>query len=214
MLDITNVNNDDFGCVDISVSRAGSSAQSYNGSSVSNYVTDKTFTITPSNILTTSNVTVDFYFTEAEILGYEATTGQSRNSISILRDNGVTTEVVSASVSSFGSDYKLSGTFTSGIEGTYYFGVPAALSTSEFDFNQFAVYPNPTNGKVTIALSTNQDVNLSLFDIRGRQIFNNLYSNNNSIFNKTINLNTNSTGIYILKVEAGNKSAFKRIVVK
>ncbi len=214
MLDITNVNNDDFGCVDISVSRAGTSAQSYNGSSVSNYVTDKTFTITPSNILTTSNVTVDFYFTEAEILGYEATTGQSRNSISILRDNGVTTEVVSASVSSFGSDYKLSGTFTSGIEGTYYFGVPAALSTSEFDFDQFAVYPNPTNGKVTIALSTNQDVNLSLFDIRGRQIFNNLYSNNNSIFNKTINLNTNSTGIYILKVEAGNKSAFKRIVVK
>ena len=214
ILDLTNNNNDNFGCVDISVSRAGTSAQSYNGSSTPNFVTDKTFTITPTVGLSSSNTTIDFYFTDAEILGYEATTGQSRTSMSIIRDNGSTTEVVPVTITAFGSDHKVSGTFTSGIDGTYYFGVPAALSTSEFAFDQFSVYPNPTNGEVSIALSTSEDVNISVFDIRGRQIFNNLYSNNNSIFNKTINLDTSSTGIYILKVKAGNKSAFKRIIVK
>lgn len=214
ILDITNNNSNDFGCVEAYVSRAGTSAQSYNGSTTPNFVTDKTFTVTPTNVLTSTNATIDFYFTDAEILGYEAATGQSRTSMSIIRDNGSTTEVVPVSITAFGSDHKVSGTFTSGINGTYYFGVPGALSTSEFAFDQFSVYPNPTNGEVSIALSTSEDVNISVFDIRGRQIFNNLYSNNNSIFNKTINLDTSSTGIYILKVEAGNKSAFKRIIVK
>lgn len=214
MLDITNNNTDDFGCVDTSVSRAGTGAQSYNGSTTANFVTDKTFTITPTNVVSSTNATVDFYFTSDEITGWEAITGQSRTALSIIRDNGSTTETVMATVAAFGSGFKASGTFFSGIDGVYYFGVANTLSTSNFEFEQFAVFPNPTSGDISIALSTQEDVKISIYDIRGREILNKNYTNTSSIFNRTINMNASATGVYIVKVEAGNKSAYKRVIVK
>lgn len=215
MLDITNNGIEDFGCLDVFVSRAGNSAQSYNGNTTPNFFADKTFTITPTNVLTSTDAVIEFYFTSAEIAGWEAATGQTTSSLSIIREHGTEVEVVPAAVTAFGSEFIVSGTFTTGIDGTFYFGVPqASLSTEEFAFDQFSVYPNPTSGAITLSISTSEDVTLTVYDIRGRQILNDKYTNTGSLFNKTVNLNAKATGIYILKVEAGNKSVFKKIIVK
>ncbi|MEM7086550.1 MAG: choice-of-anchor J domain-containing protein, partial [Bacteroidota bacterium] len=67
MADITNNNTHDYDCVDIHVSRAGTGAQSYNGSSLPDFVMDKTFNISPTSTTGSGSVDVTFYFTEAEI---------------------------------------------------------------------------------------------------------------------------------------------------
>ena len=64
MLDITNNQADDYGCLDISVTRAGTGAQSYNGSSGSNLVMHKVFRLSPSSTVANGDVSITFYFTE------------------------------------------------------------------------------------------------------------------------------------------------------
>ena len=122
MADITNNNNGDYGCVTISVSRAGTGAQSYNGSTTPDLVMDKTFTISPALNFSPESTTTKFYFTEAEIAGWEAVTGLNRNQLVIGRESGGTiVETATPTIGAFGTHVTLTGNFT-GLNGTYYFG--------------------------------------------------------------------------------------------
>ncbi|MCB0442017.1 MAG: choice-of-anchor J domain-containing protein, partial [Flavobacteriaceae bacterium] len=122
MAGITNNNSFDYGCTDVAVSRSGTGAQSYNGSTSPNFVTDKTFTITPSNTNTSGSTSVTFYFEEAEIAGWESATGLSRTALVIARGNATSvTETTAVTIGSFGTEVTLTGNFT-GLNGTYYFG--------------------------------------------------------------------------------------------
>ncbi|MEZ4875867.1 MAG: T9SS type A sorting domain-containing protein, partial [Flavobacteriaceae bacterium] len=122
MAAFVNNNSFDYGCVDVAVSRSGTSAQSYNGSTAPDLVTDKTFTVTPSNTTTAGNIDVTFYFEEAEIAGWEAATGLLRSALVIGRGNATTIDETSViSIGSFGTNVTLTGSFT-GLNGTYYFG--------------------------------------------------------------------------------------------
>jgi hypothetical protein len=134
MLDVTNNNADDYGCIDVSVSRAGLGAQSYNGSTSPNLVMDKTFDVNAVNIIGSGSTSITFYFTEAEIAGWETaiggTVGVSRNLLVAARENGggvVETSVLT--IGSFGSNVTLTGSFT-GLEDTFYFGPAAAFVIS------------------------------------------------------------------------------------
>ena len=139
MLDITNNNSHDYGCVDIAVARAGTGAQPYNGSTAPNLVMDKTFYINPTNVASTGDATITFYFTEAEIAGWEAATGLSRTALTILRDDSgaVTfapdntinaTETATPTIGAFGTHVTLTASFT-GIAGGYVFGPADAFQS-------------------------------------------------------------------------------------
>jgi len=113
MLDITNNQADNYGCVDISVSRSGTGAQSYNGSVAPNLAMDKVFTMSQSNTVPAGDVSVTFYFTEAEIAGWEAATGEVRANLLVGREVGGTiTEISTTTIGAFGSNVTLTGTFT------------------------------------------------------------------------------------------------------
>jgi subtilisin-like proprotein convertase family protein len=89
------------------------------------------------------------------------------------------------------------------------------LSTPKFDeLANLAIFPNPNNGKFTIKLNSNtgNDIKINVYDIRGRQVFNNSY-NNNSNFNEVINLGNVQSGIYLLNISDGIRSTTKKIVV-
>ncbi len=139
MLDITNNNPDDYGCLEVSVSRAGTGAQSYNGSANPDLVMDKTFEILSENTTGGNGDTnITFYFTEAEIAGWESVTSNSRNNLVIGREiGGVITEVVTPSFGAFGTDVTLTGNFTD-VRGTYYFGT----SNPVIDMNPCPNDPN------------------------------------------------------------------------
>ena len=127
MMDITNNLPDDYGCIDISVSREGTGAQSYNGSVTPNLVMNKTFDISAANEVFGGDVSVVFYFTEDEILGWETITGLSRNALVAGREfEGLLLETSTLSIGSFGSNVTLTGTF-SGLSDKFIFG-PTGIS--------------------------------------------------------------------------------------
>lgn len=124
MLDITNNNSFDYGCTDISVSRAGTGAQSQNGSTLPNFVMDKNFRIAVGNSTNSGSTTVKFYFTPAEIIGWENATGLSRTQLVAYRTDG--NETSPLTIGAFGTNITLTGNFT-GLSGDYLFGPAAAF---------------------------------------------------------------------------------------
>lgn len=90
------------------------------------------------------------------------------------------------------------------------------LSVDEFSANEFSIFPNPNNGEFTIKLNSNSgnDIAVDVFDIRGRKIFNNSYSRNNSDFSQSIKLNSVEAGMYLVTVSDGAKKITKKIIVE
>jgi len=215
VLDITNNNNVNYGCVDANVSRASGTSVMYQVAGNVNYVMGKTYAIAPGTIQAGGNAILKFYFTEAEILEWETTTGNSRNELAIIKDNG-SSETVAAAIGAFGSDVTLSGTFASGINGTYYFGKQeAVLGVAENQFNLFNLYPNPSSdGIFNLSVSTTDDARVKLFDIRGRNVYSELHTNNSNVFKTTLDFSKLASGVYMLDVESDFKRAVKKIVIQ
>lgn len=88
------------------------------------------------------------------------------------------------------------------------------LSNQYFTFDEFSVVPNPSNGLVSVKLNTNNNVTLSLFDIRGREVYNHQFQNNNTVFDQEINFGTLEKGVYLLNVKTDGKVATKKIIIK
>ncbi|WAC00808.1 T9SS type A sorting domain-containing protein [Lacinutrix neustonica] len=94
--------------------------------------------------------------------------------------------------------------------------VQGTLSVDKFEttISNFILYPNPNNGSFNIQLantSTN-GIEVSVFDIRGRSVYNKRYPNTPN-FNETITLESAQSGLYILQVSDGVNTQTKKIVV-
>jgi len=94
--------------------------------------------------------------------------------------------------------------------------VQGTLSVEDFDnsISGFLVYPNPNNGSFNVNLnsSSNNDISIEVFDIRGRKVFNKKF-NGNPTFNETINLENVQSGIYLLQVSDGLNKQTKKVIV-
>ncbi len=91
----------------------------------------------------------------------------------------------------------------------------STLGIQENSFQDFSLYPNPNNGSFTVKFSTNnsEDVLIDVYDMRGRKIYNNEFSNTGT-FNESIDLNTIQTGVYLVSITSGDTKLVKRIVVE
>lgn len=90
-----------------------------------------------------------------------------------------------------------------------------SLSTDEVDTaDDFSVYPNPNNGEFNIKMSSqsNQDINVQVFDIRGREVLRQTLENTGAI-NQAIRLDNVQSGMYILNVNDGNRKLTKKLIV-
>ena len=218
MLDIDNTGGFDYGCTTASVSRdvatAGADAVAYNGGTdPSGYVTAKTFDITTANASTGDASTINFYFTEAEIAGWEATTGNNRSALNVKKEG--TDEVVAVTISSFGTNLKASAPFTTGLAGTYVFGSQLAfLSTIDFELNTgLSIYPNPSSDVLNISLSDNDNLpdNYKIYNMLG-QIITDVKINNTS--DLVIKTSSFSNGMYFIKIVNGDKAVTFRFIKK
>lgn len=215
LVDITNVNGKDYDCVSTNVSRAFSVATpalQETTPGISNYVMAKQFSISPTTIHSDGNATLIFYFTEQEISAWEAATGNVRGDITVIKNNGGTKESVAPTLGNLGSNISLSANFSTGINGTYSFGKASALSVYKSEFKSFSIYPNPTENKINIEVSTSEDVSIKLFDFLGRKVYDKIHSNNSLFFNASINLKL-SKGIYLLSIESDSKKSVKKLII-
>ncbi|NRD19459.1 S8 family serine peptidase [Winogradskyella eckloniae] len=92
------------------------------------------------------------------------------------------------------------------------------LSTQESILNNsLVVFPNPNKGEFTISFdlnSSNDDVKIDIFDISGRLVFNNTYSNNSTHFMETINLDGVESGVYLAHIKNGNNITSQKIIIE
>ena len=70
-------------------------------------------------------------------------------------------------------------------------------------------YPNPvTNGKVYISSKLNADKQIAIFDVLGKKVLQTLLTS------KELNVATLSPGVYIIKIEEGDATATRKLIVR
>ncbi|WP_266203330.1 T9SS type A sorting domain-containing protein [Pontibacter kalidii] len=79
-----------------------------------------------------------------------------------------------------------------------------------------AIYPNPSNGVFTISVSNleAQEVELTILNVIGNEIYRETIKRTEPKISKTINLDRHAKGLYYVKLEADNYSAVRRVVIK
>ncbi len=208
----------DYGCTSISVSRdlatAGVAAVNYGANTAaSQRVMAKRITVTPTTNNPSGAGTIKFYFTDAEVAAWEGITTGARANLKVIK--GGTGTVLTTTTGTFGANFTLTATITNGIGGDYYFGTVATLGNEDFEFASLNVYPNPNKGNFTIELQSDSSnlINVSVSDLRGRQIFDRKYANNGT-FNQNINLENTQAGVYLVTITDGIKKTVKKIVIE
>lgn len=94
--------------------------------------------------------------------------------------------------------------------------VDGELSVNETTFDNFAVWPNPSNGSINLQLtpSSSDNIEVSLYDIRGSLVYNKEFETNGSIFEKSLTFNGLNTGIYFIKVSNNGINKTTKLIIK
>ncbi len=79
----------------------------------------------------------------------------------------------------------------------------------------FKVYPNPNSGNFTVQSDRviSEKVNIAVYDMQGRIIFENNFTSNGNL-NQNIQLNNAQAGVYLMNVSDGENKVVKRIIIK
>lgn len=93
-------------------------------------------------------------------------------------------------------------------------GVPTAIEEVN-NIAKLGVYPNPNQGVFNVNLSTTQpeEIQLSLFDMSGRTIWQCAPVNVSGAYTTTINLGNLEAGAYLLQTKSGTESKIEKIVI-
>ena len=71
------------------------------------------------------------------------------------------------------------------------------------------LYPNPvSNGKVFITSKNDLDKDIIIFDVLGKKVL------QTSLSSRELNISSLSPGVYIIKIEEGDASATRKLIVR
>ena len=71
------------------------------------------------------------------------------------------------------------------------------------------LYPNPvSNGKVYITSKNDLDKNIIIFDVLGKKVLQTLLTS------RELNISSLNPGVYIIKIEEGDASATRKLIVR
>ena len=92
----------------------------------------------------------------------------------------------------------------------------SSLGIEDLALQNFELYPNPNKGEFTIKLDSSvasEEIKVYVYDMRGRIIFENSYSNQVT-FTENIQLNNPQSGIYLVSITDGNSKVVKKIAIE
>jgi hypothetical protein len=98
----------------------------------------------------------------------------------------------------------------------YRVDVQNTLSVPDATIEDFAIFPNPSNGSFTVNFTadSSEKVTITVFDIRGRSIFERKYDNTTTSFNEEVNIGSAAAGMYMVRVNDGARVSTKKIIIQ
>ncbi len=94
--------------------------------------------------------------------------------------------------------------------------IDGTVGVDDFTFENFSVYPNPSSGtfNLTFKPATNDNIQVSLYDLRGRAINQFIFDDvsASSTFTKQLDYGYVDSGMYFLVVKNGNKVTTKKVI--
>ena len=85
----------------------------------------------------------------------------------------------------------------------------SSLKSQDNTIEGLSFYPNPvTNGKVYITSKLNADKQIAIYDVLGKKVLQTLISS------KELNVASLSPGVYIIKIEEGDDTATRKLIVR
>ena len=93
---------------------------------------------------------------------------------------------------------------------------PYTIGISDYSFDFFNIFPNPSDGVFNISLNSNntEKATIQLFDMSGRLITQNIFDSSESQINTSVDYSNVSEGIYLMKISKGNEIGTKQIVIE
>lgn len=82
-----------------------------------------------------------------------------------------------------------------------------ALAVDDYSLSNIAIYPNPASGN-SLTIDVIEDVNISVFDILGKQVLANKVSRNDN----QIDISQLNTGMYLIRLQTDNGSVTKKFI--
>lgn len=93
---------------------------------------------------------------------------------------------------------------------------PASVGTVG-KLDGFGVYPNPTNGKFYVQFNTPakvDEVKVSITNVTGQQVFQQVYKHNGGNFNQALNLTNQPSGVYFVELQADGQKLLRKLVIE
>ena len=91
----------------------------------------------------------------------------------------------------------------------------SSLSVTDQNLNTLSVWPNPALTEINFKFpASEKTTQLMLYDIRGRVVYEDIISKGNGTIRGQIDTSALSRGVYILKINQGNTSTQKKVVLK
>lgn len=85
----------------------------------------------------------------------------------------------------------------------------AASKVQENTIEGLSFYPNPaTGGKIYISTKSNEDKQITIFDVLGKKVL------QTTLSSRELNISSLSPGIYLIKIEEGDASATRKLIVR
>lgn len=84
------------------------------------------------------------------------------------------------------------------------------LTSPEFEYNDFLLYPNPAKGMVYIRSKSGQDFTLSIYDMLGREIASEEYV----LTQNSVNVDNLSNGVYVFKFKTDTGEFSKKVSIR
>jgi hypothetical protein len=85
------------------------------------------------------------------------------------------------------------------------------------DIEVFSLYPNPTDGKITISFTcrNNMDnVKLTVTDVTGREISKQVYKTQGKEFRQEMDLGKEARGVYFVQLDVNGEKIIRKVVLQ
>src|SRR5690606_37678809 len=88
------------------------------------------------------------------------------------------------------------------------------LSNEDFSFADFSLWPNPSCGVFNLSFipATDDKIEVTLYDISGRLIENNVFENNSGNFSTALDYSNLGSGLYFISVTNGSYKTSKKLI--